>query len=124
MAEPITFEQLAAFIREEAAIRKKKAITPETQFERDLGITGDDGCELLEAVEKHFGLTLHSEENGYRKAFDLGPDEYLFHSEGGFFPLPYSPPIITLFGPQFGTENVRVLTVGDLYSAIQKQKLP
>lgn len=124
MAEPLTFEQLAEFIRESSGISQRKAIAPETQFERDLGITGDDGCELLEAVEEHFATPLHTEEDGYREIFSLGANEYLFHSEGGFLPLFNSQPIITLFGSessQFGSENVRAFTVGDLYNALQKQ---
>ena len=126
MGEPLTFEEIAKFVRMSAGVRETKAITPETQFERDLGITGDDGCELLEAAEEHFQITLHSEEDGYRKAFNLGANEYLFHSEGGvFLPLLNSQPIITLFGSessQFGSENVRTLTVGDLYNALKIQK--
>ena len=61
---------------------QSEAIVIETLFEDDLGITGDDGCELLEATETHFGVSLASPEEGYRCTFDLAPHEFLFHSEG------------------------------------------
>ena len=123
MAADSSFEQLVNFIREWACIRARKPITRDTQFERDLGITGDDGCDLLKAVEEHFGTSLHSEEDGYRKTFNLGSNEYLFHSEGGFI-LPFydSAPLITLFGSDsasFGAENVRAFTVGELHDALR-----
>jgi acyl carrier protein len=122
MAKTISFDQFAEFVREWAGLRKQKNITPETLFERDLGITGDDGCELLEAVEKHFDVTLHSEEDGYRETFNLTPGEYLFHSEGGFMPPVHeSNPLISLFNSEpvsLSTENVRAFTVGELYPAI------
>jgi hypothetical protein len=130
MAESISFEQLAEFIRDSACIGSRKAIARETQFERDLGITGDDGCELLEATEKRFDVKLHSEEDGYRATFNLGPNEFLFHSEGGFMlPLYDSNPLITIFGSEtvsLGDENVRAFSVGELYEAIctQLQKSP
>ena len=44
------------------SVRKK--ILPETQFERDLGLTGDDGDDLLEATEKRFQVRLGNEEQG------------------------------------------------------------
>jgi len=70
------------------AFRCKK-VSEETQFERDLGLTGDDGKELLEATEKRFGVTLCSEEAGLRETFNLGSNECLFHSEG-IFPLTFT----------------------------------
>jgi len=66
---------------------------------------------------------LHSDEDGYRKIFDLGSDEYLFHSEGGFMlPLYDSHRLISIFNSEsFGTENVRAFTVGELYQTIRRQ---
>lgn len=49
-----TFDDVAEFIRDWAHISSNKQITPDTQFERDLGSTGDDGDELLEAAQKRF----------------------------------------------------------------------
>ena len=47
-------------------------------FEDDLGITGDDGIDLMEAVEKEYGISLSSA----REMLALNPNEYLFHGEG------------------------------------------
>jgi acyl carrier protein len=88
MAVP-SFEQFAAFIREFNKLSPKIVITTATRFEKDLGITGDDGGDLLKEVEKHFGVQLSSRKHGVRHAFKLKPNENLFHSEGtdllGFF---------------------------------------
>jgi hypothetical protein len=106
-----SFEDFSGFIRQWAHHGKSKEITRETQLERDLGITGDDGGDLLAATEKEFGIRLSSEEMGYRATFGLEPNEYLFHSEGGAIWEP-----TTLFG----TITVRAFTVGELYLAVQK----
>jgi hypothetical protein len=47
-----TFNDVADFVRAWGRIPVKRQIDPETQFERDLGITGDDGSELLKAAQK------------------------------------------------------------------------
>ena len=46
----LTFDEFAAWLREYWRVPVREAITLETQFERDLGVTGDDGVELLEAA--------------------------------------------------------------------------
>jgi len=116
MTESIpTFDDFARFMSEYWAVRTK--ITPETQFERDLGLTGDDGNDLLAATEKRFGVALCSEETGVRETFNLGPNEYLFHSEG-FELFPFK--MMSLFattGP-----SVREFTVRELYEAVRKAK--
>ena len=99
-----SFADLAKFIREWVALPRKKQIVPDTRFEEDLGITGDDGCELLEAIQKHFNAPLCEVGYGYRRTFDLGPDEYLFNSEG-------------LFGSSL-SGSVRDFTVGQLYDVV------
>lgn len=113
--ETLSFDEFAEFIREWARLSPKKQVVPETKFEVDLGIGGDDGCELLEATERRFNVILCSEEV-YRQTFNLGPNEFLFHSEG-------------LFGrwlddlrARFGRPalKIRTFTVGELYSAVQK----
>jgi acyl carrier protein len=109
--EDFSFEHLANFVRKWASVPKKKEITPETLFEKDLGITGDDGADLLSATEKEFGISLSSEERGYRETFNLGPKEYLFNSEG------WAPWELTTL---FGTSTVREFTIGELYYAVRK----
>lgn len=105
MAAP-SFEQFIAFIREFAVLSTSTVITPATRFEKDLGITGDDGTELLEGVEKRFGVQLSSVEHGVRPVFNLKPNENLFHSEG-----------FDLVGLS-SSESVREFTVGELYDAV------
>ncbi|MGA9672934.1 MAG: DUF1493 family protein [Terracidiphilus sp.] len=112
----LPFEQFADFIRESCQISQKRRIAPETQFERDLGVTGDDGVELLEATEKRFNIRLATEEDGLRKTFNLGPNEYLFNSEGfGLFPFRS----FSIFGRN-PTPTVRAFTVGELHDAVLK----
>ena len=41
--DDLTFDEFADFIREYWQVPDRKRISPETQFERDLGLTGDDG---------------------------------------------------------------------------------
>ncbi|GAB3722551.1 hypothetical protein [Spirosoma lituiforme] len=109
--QPITFEHFTNFIRQHTGVSRKKLITPSTQFENDLGITGDDGIELLEAVEKHYGVDLGNNEQGSRNLFNLAPNESLFHGEGFSMPLWW-------FG--FGQKPVvRGFTVGELYTVLQ-----
>ncbi len=115
-----SFDQFVDFLRGWGGISRKKTISPETQFEADLGITGDDGCELLAATEKRFEVLLSSGERGYRDTFGLSFDEFLFHSEGLRFG---APPPITLFGSP-AEEKVRCFTVGELYRAVCAARLP
>jgi hypothetical protein len=116
MMDDLTFEEFATFIREYRSIPLRKQIRPETQFERDLGLTGDDGNELIETTERRFGVRLCSEETGVRETFNLGPNEYLFHSEGigleGIAPS-------LLFG---NAQTVRELTVGELFEVVRKAR--
>lgn len=83
-------------------------ITKETQFERDLGITGDDGVLVLTEVEKAFGIKFSG------RSFNLRPNEYLFNPEG-----------VDLLGPFVRTvlrkpkPEIRRLTVGELYEAVR-----
>ena len=115
----LTFNDVADFVRDWARIPAKKQITPDTEFERDLGITGDDGDELLKAAQKRFKVNLTDGENGYRTIFKLGPNEYLFNSEG--FSLGFGArDIITLFSNPDRNYTVRSFTVGELCEAIQR----
>ena len=111
----LVFDEFANFIRNYWQVSDRKRISPETQFERDLGLTGDDGKDLLQATEKRFGVTLCSKETGLRETFHLGPNEYLFHSEG-IFPFTFT----SLFNVVKPT--VRKFTVGELFEAVRKAK--
>jgi hypothetical protein len=114
----LTFEEFAEWLREYWHVAARKAIVPETQFERDLGLTGDDGDDLLEAAEKRFEVKLGNEETGLRDTFNLQPNEYLFNSEG-WGPSPAE--IISLFSDS-PTITVRSFTVGELFEAVRKTK--
>ena len=110
--ESPTFEDVVDFVRGWARIPAKRQIAHDTQFERDLGITGDDGSELLEAAQKRFRVNLAPDETGYRGTFGLGPNEYLFNSEG----FGFGAAAIALFS----NHSVRAFTVGELYRALVK----
>jgi acyl carrier protein len=79
--EPTT-EEVAEFVRRFAGISSDRSIGADTKIDDDLDLTGMDGIALLQAIEEHFGVVLMTDENGVRDAFDLGPNEYLFGSEG------------------------------------------
>lgn len=113
----ITCDGLINLIHEECGISKKVKITPETLIEKGLGITGDDGVDLLRAIEKRFNICFPTDEKGFNELFGLAPDEYLFHSEG--FNLRSF--IMGLFG--LDDEKVHPLSVGELYQAILKRTL-
>jgi len=106
MKEP-SFEELGELIREQCGFKACERIEPETQFERDLGVTGDDGCELLEAVEKRFGVTLT------RETFNLRPNEFLFGPEASLGDF------ITLF--KIRKSKLRPFSVGEIHEAIRKE---
>jgi hypothetical protein len=117
MDDDLTFDEFAEWLREYWHVPIRKAITPETQFERDLGLTGDDGDDLLEATEKRFEVRLGNEETGVRETFNLQPNEYLFNSEGWG---PSRAEIISLFS---GSPTVvRNFKVGELFEAVKRIK--
>ena len=72
----LSFESFADFVRAQLRLSGNRAIDETTIFESGLGVTGDDGSELLEAVQRKYGVvfTLGS--------FRLRKGEYLFHPEG------------------------------------------
>ncbi len=110
MSAIISLDEVIALIREHQGISGKKAITESSLLEKDLGITGDDGCELIEAVEKKFNLSFAGAGGSLSKAFGLSEDQYLFHSE------------VNLLGVFVRPENVKAITVGELYLAACKAK--
>jgi hypothetical protein len=107
MKEP-SFDELAEIIRKKCGLDSYESIEAGTQFERDLGVTGDDGEELLEAVGKRFGVTLT------RESFNLEPNEYLFGSEASFLDL------LSIFGKR-PTKTLRTFTVGELLETVIKE---
>ena len=110
-----SINEVIIFVREFTLTQRD--ITAETRLEKDLGVTGDDGVDLLEAAEKHFHVALCDPEEGVRPAFGLGPNEYLFESEG-FDPIGLSVLIRWLRGE---TKPVtRDLTVLELREAVAK----
>lgn len=76
-----TLEEVIEFVREFSGDHKS-VITEHTRLDADLGITGDDGVELLEDAEKKFGVSFVTEERSFQETFGLGDNEYLFNSEG------------------------------------------
>jgi acyl carrier protein len=111
MSLEVTLENLISIIRECQGFSEKDRITEASLLEKDLGISGDDGSELLEAIEKQFDISFAGSDGSLRDAFGLSEGQYLFHSEGmNLFWL-----IASLFGR--GSENVKSITVGELYLA-------
>ncbi len=114
MSIDVTLESLFSIIREHAGFSEKDVITEASLLEKDLGITGDDGCELLEAIEKKFTISFTGSDGSLREAFGLTEGQYLFHSEG----MELSMWIASLFGRD--SENVKAITVGELYLAARQ----
>lgn len=117
MTKELTFHNLVSLIRELQGISNKTEINESTLLENDLGITGDDGSELLEAIETRFNLSFESDSGpSLREIFNLEKDQYLFHSEGvDFLGL-----IASFFGKK--TQNVKPLSVGELFTGALKAK--
>ncbi|MBK0093201.1 DUF1493 family protein [Erwinia sp. S59] len=76
-----TLEEVIEFVRDYSGDHKS-VMTEHTRLEADLGITGDEGVELLEEAEKKFGVSFVTEERSFQETFGLGDNEYLFHAEG------------------------------------------
>lgn len=76
-----TLTQVIGFIREFTGHRRIP-IHENSWLEADLGVTGDDGVELLEEIAEAFNVVLYTAEEGYRDTFSLGENEYLFEGEG------------------------------------------
>jgi acyl carrier protein len=117
MDEDASFDTLIEIIRECQGFSAHDEIYPDMLLEQDLGISGDDGCELLNAIEQTFGISFLGADGTLKETFKLAEGEYLFHSEGfslfGF--------IATLLGKD--VEKVKPLTVGQLHEAVLASKL-
>ncbi|MDD5359700.1 MAG: DUF1493 family protein [Sulfurovaceae bacterium] len=112
-----SFEEVVAFVRGFHSISPKQAITSDTLLEADLGITGDDGDDLLLAVSERFQVDLASPEKGISQTLELRPNEFLFGPEG-FDPIGITVLIRWLKGEP--RPIYRDLTIGELHDAIQK----
>ena len=106
-----TFDEFSVFLRDCTGISSKTAIDPGTRLEADLGVTGDDGDDLLKETEEKYGVSLSTHEEGYRPTFGLRDHEYLFYSEG-----------FDLLGFFRAKEKVIEFTVGQLFDAVVKLK--
>ncbi|MDB9744271.1 DUF1493 family protein [Fibrobacterales bacterium] len=111
MDNELTYINLVSFIRHNERISKKVKITEDTLLEKDLGITGDDGSELLQAIEKQFSFSFSDESGSIDKIFNLGKNEYLFHSEG------FNPFNLLFKLIDRKKENVNRLSIKKLYQA-------
>ncbi|MBX3665906.1 MAG: DUF1493 family protein [Burkholderiales bacterium] len=119
MSQPPTFQDVEAFVRTFAGLRQQQVVAPDTRLEADLGITGDDGDELLQEASRHFGVQLAHPVFGYRPAFCLAEDEHLFHGEG--FDLLGIGTFVRWLRKK-PRPRVRDLTVAELQNAILRLK--
>ena len=104
-----SFEEFAEVVCRCAQLKRDTRIDPETQFERDLGMTANEGGELLKDLEKHYGIEFGAD------WFDLKKNECLFHSGD-----PDADPVVqTIFGAS--RTEVRPLTAGQLCRAVLKE---
>lgn len=101
--ENLSIGNLIAIIREFHAISDKTEILAHSLIEADLGVTGDDGSELLAHLEETFKVNFELSD------FDLKIAQYLFQSEG-----------FNLFSASFSDEmaNKKDISVNCLHKAI------
>ncbi|HAU5564083.1 TPA: hypothetical protein JD264_09775 [Serratia fonticola] len=64
-------EEVIEFVREFSGDHKS-VITEHTRLGADLGITGDDGVELLEEAEKRFEVSCVTEERSFQEICKIG----------------------------------------------------
>ena len=107
METTTSIDELVQFIRYEMSISDRVPITEDSMLESDLGITGDDGVDLINAIEKAFDIVIFDSGKPTYNVFNLKENEYLFHSEGWDF-----------WGLIQCT--VKPISVGDLHQAIVK----
>lgn len=107
-----TLDDVIEFVREYARLAQSTTLSGTTRIDADLGITGDDGAELLAAAEERFAADFGDD---LTVAFGLDPDQVLFGDEG--FPIPGAAWLGRLTR---GTKKpkVRDLTIAELYDAV------
>ena len=104
-----SFEQFVEVVRSYARLKHDRHIGPETQLQRDLGMSADKGADLLQELERHYGIKLPPE------SFGLKPHERLFETKAAG----ESPFVQTFLGTT--TTEVRPLTVGQLCRTVLRQ---
>ena len=107
-----SLDEFIEFIRRNQGISRKREIQASSLLEQDLGITGDDGDDLLDAIQKRYGLSFIGHDGTIRSVFGLGPDQFLFHSEPNLFQF-----LGSLFGGSLDPTKVKSISVGELYRA-------
>ena len=119
----ISFEEFKQLMREIVDLDANYPLTTETYFEKDLGVTGDDGYELLVDIENSLEIEFLTAGDNCQEIFGLEPGQYLFHSEGinltGLFEtlfrfLSNEPYTIEKYS------EVQDLTVGKLYEVVTR----
>lgn len=103
----VSFDEVADVVAEFSGTDRSR-ISPSTRVESDLGITGDDGDELLQAIATRFRTDFNRPDHAGR---------FLFGSEGMSFPVRN---IRQLLGHPKST--VIPITVGDLHLAVERGK--
>ena len=111
---PPTFAEFVVFIRKFTGERSA-TINSDTLLENDLGVTGDDGIELLEAVEREYGISLEP----VGQVFQLKPGEYLFEGEGFMISILQLSVLCRWLGLSKGPKpSIRAFRAGELYEVI------
>ncbi|MDP1833275.1 MAG: hypothetical protein Q8K67_14560 [Geothrix sp.] len=77
-----TIDEVIELLREFTALPLRKSISSDSQLERDLGITGDDGDALLSFIENRYLFPFAPPGGTINDAFGIQMDQWLFHSEG------------------------------------------
>jgi len=117
MPQELTLAALIGVIRQCQGFSKKDRIAPEMRLERDLGITGDDGWDLFEEIERQFEVELFRENCSIREAFSLRPDQTFFHAEEF---APWLSLVRRLFGKP--EQALRDISVEELCRAVAELK--
>jgi hypothetical protein len=107
----LSFQEFASTIRKLEGRPDALKIDPSTRIERDLGIVGDDGFDLLGKLENKFGFRFGANGRAPRQVFKLAPKELLFSPEG----VDVVGLVLWLLRRP---RNVKQLTVGELYEIV------
>ena len=99
----VSFDEVADLVADVSGADRSR-IKPSSRLESDLGITGDDGVDLLQALAVRFGTDFDRPDHG---------GQYLFGSEGHAF---LRNGIRHLLGRP--KSKVIPITVGDLHLAV------
>ncbi|MDH3223375.1 MAG: DUF1493 family protein [Gemmatimonadota bacterium] len=112
MASTIELDDVVEFVREFTRVPPRISITADTRIEADLGVTGDDGVELLLGAEERFCADFGDDLAG---VFGLDQGQTLFNDEGTG--MPGMGVLLRLLG-RGAPPEVRDLKVGELYEAL------